>query len=105
MRAAKVVPVPLLNKQVSQSSDIGSTESRAMISMILFKPFRAINEVAPARGETWSQTLDLFKSTLKQGSDRLQWINNFRDYVNASPGKFIADSEADNSATPEQVDL
>ncbi|KAI9175882.1 hypothetical protein H9P43_006246 [Blastocladiella emersonii ATCC 22665] len=105
MRATKVVPVPLFNKQVSQSSDIGSTESRAMISMILFKPFRAINEVAPARGETWSQTLDLFKSTLEQGSDWLRWINNFRDYVNTSPGKLVNDSEADNSATPEQVDL
>ncbi|KAI9188643.1 hypothetical protein H9P43_000064 [Blastocladiella emersonii ATCC 22665] len=105
MRAAKVVPVPLLNKQVSQSSDIGSTESRAMISMILFKTFRAINKVAPARGETWSQTLDLFKSTLEQGSDRLRWINNFRDYVDTSPGKLVDDSEADNSATPKQVDL
>ncbi|KAI9152602.1 hypothetical protein H9P43_009394 [Blastocladiella emersonii ATCC 22665] len=63
MRATKVVPVPLFNKQVSQSSDIGSTESRAMISMILFKPFCAINELAPARGEEWSHTLDLFKNT------------------------------------------
>ncbi|KAI9168300.1 hypothetical protein H9P43_007672 [Blastocladiella emersonii ATCC 22665] len=105
MRATKVVPVPLFNKQVSQSSDIGSTESRAMISMILFKPFRAIDEVVPGRGETWSQTLDLFKNTLEQGSDRLRWINNFRDYVNTSPGKLVDDSEADNSATPEQVDL
>ncbi|KAI9152630.1 hypothetical protein H9P43_009426 [Blastocladiella emersonii ATCC 22665] len=63
MRATKVVPVPLFNKQVSQSSNICSTESRAMISMILFKPFRAINEVAPARGESWLHTLDLFKNT------------------------------------------
>ncbi|KAI9148630.1 hypothetical protein H9P43_010111 [Blastocladiella emersonii ATCC 22665] len=97
------VPVPLFNKQASQSSHIGSTKSRAMISMILFKPFRAITEVAPARGETWSQTLDLFKNKPEQGSDRLRWTNNFRDYVNTSPGKLIADSEADNSVTPKQI--
>ncbi|KAI9173211.1 hypothetical protein H9P43_007342 [Blastocladiella emersonii ATCC 22665] len=99
MRATKVVPVPLFNKQDSQSSNIGSTESRAMICMILFEPLRVINEL------TWSQTLDLFKNTLEQGSDRLRWIKNFRDYVNTSPGKLIADSEADNSVTPEKVDL
>ncbi|KAI9188262.1 hypothetical protein H9P43_002653 [Blastocladiella emersonii ATCC 22665] len=52
MRAAKVVPVPLFNKKVGQSSDFDSTKSRAMISMILFKPFRVITEVVAARGET-----------------------------------------------------
>ncbi|KAI9151121.1 hypothetical protein H9P43_009736 [Blastocladiella emersonii ATCC 22665] len=83
MRATKVVPVPLFKKQVSQSSDIGSLETHAMISMILFKPFRAMNE----------------------GSDQLRWINSFRDYVNASPGKLVDDLEADNSATPKKVDL
>ncbi|KAI9159517.1 hypothetical protein H9P43_008857 [Blastocladiella emersonii ATCC 22665] len=88
---------PAVNKLIvamraTKSSDFGSTESRAMISMILFKPFRATNEVVPAHGETWSQTLDLFKNKLEQGSDRLWWINNFRAYVNTSPGKLIANS-------------
>ena len=97
----EIVPV-ILGPTFPRKNDIENRDLYAKIILLLFKPWRNLQELK-VRNKTWSESLDEFIKSLKTDGDILQRIENIELLKKSKEDADAEFEEAHNSNTQEET--